>query len=71
MNLVKKIGFSIIGISVIGSITHSIGQVIIAYFLLNTTSILYYLPYLLLFSVPAGIFTGLISKELIKYFKNN
>ena len=69
MNLVKKTGLSIIGVSIIGSITHSIGQIIMAYFLLNTNSIFYYLPWLLLFSIPTGIVIGLISKELVNYFQ--
>jgi len=69
MNLVKKTGLSIIGISIIGSISHCIGQIIMAYFLLNTNSIFYYLPWLLLFSIPTGIVIGLISKELVNYFQ--
>lgn len=69
MQLVKKTGLSIIGISIIGSISHCVGQVIMAYFLLNTASILYYLPWLLLFSIPTGIVIGLISKELVNYFQ--
>ncbi len=67
MYLVKKIKlFSIVGVSIIGSIFHSIGQIIIAIILLNNSNIIYYLPYLLLFSVPTGIITGLITKKLMK-----
>lgn len=69
MQLVKKTGLSIIGISMIGSISHCVGQIIMAYFLLNTSSILYYLPWLLLFSLPTGIIIGFISKELVNYFQ--
>lgn len=60
----KYLKLSIIGVSIIGSIFHSIGQVIIAMILLNKT-MLYYLPWLLLFSIPTGIIVGLISKKLI------
>lgn len=68
MYFVKKIKmFSVIGVSVIGSVMHSIGQIIIAIFILNNENIIYYLPYLLVFSVPTGIITGIISKKLIKY----
>lgn len=70
MYILKKITkLSIIGISIIGSIFHSIGQIIVACFLINTSSMIYYLPWLLLFSIPTGIFTGIISKELMKNYK--
>lgn len=60
--------FSIIGISIIGSISHSIGQVLVAVLVINT-NMLYYLPILLIISIPTGILVGIISKELIKYIK--
>lgn len=69
MCLVKNTKLSIVGVSVIGSIFHSIGQIIIAFIILGNNLMFYYLPLLLIFSIPTGIITGLISKELIKYFK--
>lgn len=69
MGLVKKIGlFSNIGVSISGSISHSLGQVIVALLVINIKMI-YYLPILLLVSIPTGILVGIISKELIKYIK--
>jgi len=66
MYLVKKINkFSVVGVSIVGSITHSIGQILIAILLLNNENIIYYLPYLLVFSIPTGIVTGLITKKLL------
>lgn len=56
---------SIIGTSIIGSIFHSIGQIIMAILLMNTINMIYYLPWILLFSLPTGLFTGIISKKLI------
>ncbi len=61
--------FSIIGVSIIGSIFHSIGQIIVAMLLIDTTSIMYYLPLLLIFSVPTGIMVGLISKQLVNRYE--
>lgn len=70
MYLLKRFTkLSMIGISIIGSIFHSLGQVIIACFLINTASMMYYLPWLLLFSIPTGIFTGILAKELIKRYR--
>lgn len=59
---------SIIGVSIVGSIFHSIGQVLVAIVLLNANMI-YYLPLLLIFSIPTGILIGIISKELVNYFE--
>lgn len=57
---------SIIGTSIIGSVFHSLGQVLASIVILNTFNMIYYLPWLLLFSIPAGIFTGKIAQELVK-----
>lgn len=66
MYLVKKIDkFSVVGISIVGSVMHSIGQILIAILFLKNVNIIYYLPYLLVFSIPTGVVTGLISKRLL------
>lgn len=70
MTIVKKTTkLSEVGVSTVGSFFHSLGQIIIACFLVNMKAMMYYLPLLLLFSIPTGIITGLISKELIKNYK--
>lgn len=69
MGLLKRTKiFSVTGISVCGALSHNIAQILTAYLLLNTASIFVYLPYLLLFSIPCGIITGIISKKLLKYY---
>ena len=65
MNIFKKTKLSIVGVSVIGSIFHSIGQVLIGIVILGNNNIIYYLPYLLLLSIPTGIVIGLITKLLM------
>ena len=69
MWLFKKTKLSVIGVSIIGSIFHSIGQVLVGIVILNNSNVLYYLPYLLLFSIPTGIFVGIIAKRLLEYTK--
>ena len=54
-----------IGVSVIGSIFHSIGQILIAIAFLNNNDMIYYLPCLLLFSIPTGVFVGYVSKKML------
>lgn len=71
MFLFKKITkLSIVGISIIGSIFHCIGQIIVAIILLSNINIIYYLPVLLFSSIITGIVIGLCTNNLIK-LKNN
>ena len=67
MALVKKTHLSVIGVSVVGSVFHSIGQVLVGIIMLTNYNVIYYLPYLLLFSIPTGILIGIIAKKLLKY----
>jgi len=67
MYVVKKMSlFSAIGVSIVGAIFHCIGQTLVAIIIINIKMI-YYLPILLLLSIPTGIVVGIVSKELIKY----
>lgn|SRR5574344_263030 len=69
MLLAKKYTkLSIVGVSIIGSLFHSLGQIVVTAIMLNNISAFAYLPIIILFAVPTGILTGVISKELIKYF---
>jgi heptaprenyl diphosphate synthase len=51
-------GFSIKGVSVAGAITHNIGQLLAASLILRSSSIFYYLPFLLLAGTATGMITG-------------
>ena len=65
MYLFKKTKLSVIGVSIIGSLFHSIGQVLVGVLFLNNYNVMYYLPYLLIFSIPTGIVIGIISKKML------
>lgn len=70
MLLLKKLGiFTEIAVSVVGGITHNIGQILIAFLLLETKVVFYYLPFLLVSGVIAGIAVGVASALLIKRIK--
>ncbi|MBN2300801.1 MAG: Gx transporter family protein, partial [Acholeplasmataceae bacterium] len=45
--------FGIIGVSTLGSIFHSIGQIIAGIFVIGSTAVLAYLPIMLFLSIPA------------------
>lgn len=62
--------FSVIGLSIGGACSHSIGQIIISVILLKDWGIVYYyLPFLLLISIVSGAITGFASIGVIKYVK--
>lgn len=65
MVLFKKTHLSMIGVSIIGSICHSIGQIMVAILILRNGNMIYYLPWLLLFSIPTGLFVGYVSKKML------
>ncbi len=65
MFIAKKTKLSIIGVSIVGSIFHSIGQILVAILIIKNTYIIYYVPWLLLFSIPTGILVGFTSKTIL------
>ena len=62
--LIKK--FSIIGVSVIGSIFHVLGQILIAMLFLGTAYIFLYLPIIAISAIITGVFVGIVAKLIIK-----
>ena len=61
--LIKK--FSIIGVSVIGSIFHVTGQVLIAMIFLGSAYIFLYLPIIAISAIITGVFVGITAKLII------
>lgn len=67
MTLFKKINlFSIVGVSIIGGITHNLGQILVAIFLFDTIQIGYYMIVLSITGTIAGVLIGIISSILVK-----
>ena len=62
--LVKK--FSIIGVSVLGSIFHVTGQIIIAMIFMGTPYVVYYLPIIGLSAIITGILVGITAQMIIR-----
>lgn len=65
----KATKLSIIGVSVVGSFFHSLGQLVGASIFLNQQKILSLFPIFILVSIPTGILIGYISKECVKYYE--
>ena len=62
--VIKK--FSIIGVSVIGSLFHVTGQIIIAMIYMGSVYVVYYLPIIALSALITGIIVGFVAKAIIK-----
>ena len=69
MGVVKKIKiFGITGTSIFGAIMHTVGQVIVGYFLIGE-GLLAYLPIMAFSSIITGFITGLIARQFLKVTK--
>jgi heptaprenyl diphosphate synthase len=67
MCLLKRIkGFSMIGVSLAGGIAHNIGQIFVAGLMLKTSSVIYYLPVLLIAGTVTGVLIGILGGILLK-----
>ena len=58
--------FSIIAVSVMGSLFHIFGQILIAIIFLGTMSVLYYLPIISISAIVTGILVGIGAKLIIR-----
>jgi len=68
MLALKNSKLSIFTISVLASLSHMVGQIAIAILVVQTTTLLYYLPYMMIISVPTGLVTGYLAKRIITDF---
>ena len=67
MVLMKISGkFSLSGVSVSGGVSHNIAQIAVAFLILESRALFYYLPVLLISGTIAGMVIGLLSAEILK-----
>lgn len=67
--LKKTDKFSVYGVSMAGGVFHNIGQLIMAAIVLESVSIGYYFPVLLISGLVTGFVIGIISNEMMKRLK--
>ena len=66
MVVIKRInGFSVIGVSIIGGVSHNIGQIIVASIVVENLKLVYYLPVLLIAGAVTGFIMGILSKRIL------
>lgn len=71
MTLLKKQGgFSVIGVSVAGGVSHNVGQLIVAMLVVETYQVGYYFPVLLVAGVLTGLGIGVASQEVLRRIRN-
>ena len=66
----KNGGFSVMGVSLAGCVFHNIGQLIVAMLVVETFSVIYYVPVLLIAGMLTGLLIGIVSNEMLKRLVN-
>lgn len=67
MAVMRRTGFfGIMGTSVCGALLHNLGQTAVAWLILRTQAVMYYLPFLIISAVAGGIVTGIAASALVK-----
>ncbi len=67
MTLIKKRDcFTMTGVSVAGGVSHNIGQIIMAFLVLESKAVWYYLPVLMIAGCITGCLIGILGKEIFK-----
>ncbi len=56
----------LVGVSVLGGLSHNIGQILVAMIVMNTKAIALYLPFLWITGIISGIVIGVIGALIIK-----
>lgn len=54
------------GVSVLGGVFHNVGQIIVAILVLETASLVYYLPVLLIAGITSGVIIGILGAMVTK-----
>lgn len=71
MALLKKWGgFGLQGISIAGGVFHNIGQLIVAAVVVETFSVTYYFPVLLVAGLLTGLVIGIVAEMMLKRLVN-
>jgi len=61
--------FSMVGVSILGSFGHALGQILAAIIILSTQELIVYFPWLVVLSLPTGLLTGFIALKMNQIIK--
>lgn len=66
MAILKRSGlFGTVAVSVVGGVSHNLGQIAVACLILQTKAIAYYIPVLILSGVVSGVVIGIVSAVVL------
>lgn len=63
--------FSVSGISIAGGVSHNIGQLSVAVFIVSNLNLMYYLPVLLCAGIVTGLLIGILAREILRRLPRN
>ena len=66
---IKKL--SITGVSVLGGVFHNVGQIIVAMLVLETSGLIYYLPFLVIIGTISGVVIGVLAAMIVERLRRN
>ena len=61
--------YSVIGISILGGVSHNIAQLIVAMFVVESINLIYYLPFLIILGAIAGLLVGIVGNKIAYLIK--
>lgn len=64
--LSKVKDFSVLGVSMAGGVTHNLGQLLAAVYLMENGNIMFYFPVLMIAGLVTGLLIGIGSREVLK-----
>lgn len=68
MAVLKRIDiFTPVGVSVAGGVAHNVGQLLVASIIIESYSVINYLPILMIAGIICGIIIGIVSSIVIRY----
>ena len=59
-----------IGVSIAGGVSHNVGQLIVAMLVVETFSVIYYVPVLLAAGAITGFFIGILAEQMLRRLRN-
>jgi heptaprenyl diphosphate synthase len=62
----KSKKFSVVGVSIIGGVSHNVGQIIVAIFVFENLNLAFYLPILLISGTVTGTLIGILGALIAK-----
>lgn len=67
--LKKNKGFSMMGISIAGGVSHNVGQLMVAAIVVENLSVFYYMPVLLIAGLITGMLIGIVAQNVCRHLR--